>query len=392
MASNIAEASTGAMANLLNLPPELLLQIAKCMHFLQWATLSSEAELSLILTLPLDLEPKDLTQLQRACKKLRPIGRDSTLWLEHCFEGSYMYESVWLPRLQNTENNDNSGDGDDNNNDNNGAIIGGTHHGPNQPPLNPNHLTPQMILQMVAQGNLPHGIPPGAIHHALQHLHHHMHQPPPAIQLAMQHLQNQFPPGPAAAQPPTTDQDGGQSDGQGSETSNQDDEVPRNSKQERLRIRANWDPSYPNEGVSWYDEYIHRHAPTVVNWFEPARRRDANGRWANIEARGVALYRPDNPMNTATGLDTLLALSPLDDGSICIWDVNGTSGKKGSVVAKSKPGLLFVDGPQGDNNRASKRVDSGVTECVSVDNQRHRAFFAVQSRESSQPCYVIAVY
>lgn len=290
-----------------------------------------------------------------------------------------MFESVWLPLQQNTE------EGAANDNDNNvPAATAALHHGPNQLPLNPNHPTPHMLLQMAAQGNLPHGIPPGAIHHALHQLHHHNHPPPP-VQLALQQLQNQIQHGAGAGQPQIADQEGTQSDGQGSEISILDGEVPRDWQQERLRIRINWDPSYPNEGVSWYDEYIHRHAPTVVNWFEPARRTDSNDRLANVEARGVALYRPDNPVNTSTGTDTLLAISPLDDGGICIWDVNGTRGKKGSVFAKSKPGLLFVDGPQGDNNRASKRVDSGVTECVSVDNQRHRAFFAVQSRKSPPP-------
>lgn len=285
-----------------------------------------------------------------------------------------MYESVWLPRLHEDGNIER-------------ATTQGTTHGPDQPPLNanqftpnmllqmitqgnlphglpnPGHVTPNMILQMVAQGNLPHGIPHGVVQQAVQQLHTHTQTPP------------------GTAQPQEPDHDGGQSDGQESETSNQDDDIVRNGKQERLRIRANWDPSYLNEQVSWYDEYIHRQAPTVVNWFEPARRKDANDRWINVEARGVALYRPGNYTIDSDASHTVLAISPLDDGGICIWDANGTRGKKGSIFAQSKPGLLFVDGPQGDNNRASKRVDSGVTECVSVDNQRHRAFFAVQSRK-----------
>jgi hypothetical protein len=114
----------------------------------------------------------------------------------------------------------------------------------------------------------------------------------------------------------------------------------------------------------------------VVNWFEQPRHQDGHVR---IEARGAALYRPDAPTNDTCQSETLLAIAPLDDGSICIWDVNGTRVQKGSILAKSKPGILFIDGPAADNSRASKRVDSGVTECVSVDNQRHRAFFAIQS-------------
>lgn len=147
----------------------------------------------------------------------------------------------------------------------------------------------------------------------------------------------------------------------------------------RTRLLANWDPSYPKERVSWYEEYIHRTAPTVVSWFEQARSQEGHGPPAIVEARGAALYRPDTAHNDTCGPEALLAVAPLDDGSICLWDVNGTRVKKGSVLAKSKPGILFIDGPGADNKRASKRVDSGVTECVSVDNQRHRAFFAVQS-------------
>lgn len=302
-----------------------------------------------------------------------------------------MYESVWLPRLQEAQ----PASGQNETTDDDRTVAPNTAQGANEPPEypghltphllflwnaqgnipppnqafppDPNNLTPTMVLQLAAAGNLPYNTPPALIQQAIQHLN-------TNFQLAGGFMDDDHV---GAADP---DQDG-ESDGQGSETSNQDDDAVRNSKQERVRIRANWDPSYPNEEVSWYNEYIHRHAPTVVNWFEPARRKDAHRRWVNIEARGLALYHPDGHTSDSVGQDTVLAISPLDDGGICIWDVNGTRGKKGSIFAKSNPGLLFVDGPQSDNSRASKRVDSGVTECVSVDNQRHRAFFAVQSRK-----------
>jgi hypothetical protein len=87
------------------------------------------------------------------------------------------------------------------------------------------------------------------------------------------------------------------------------------------------------------------------------------------------------PYDGNDGLGTMLAVSPLDDGSICLWDVKGTRNKAGSILATSKSDILFIDGPGSQNTRRSKRVDTGVTECVSVDNHRHRAYFAVQSRE-----------
>jgi hypothetical protein len=55
----------------------------------------------------------------------------------------------------------------------------------------------------------------------------------------------------------------------------------------------------------------------------------------------------------------------------------------GAIHAKSQAGILFIDGPSGDNSRRSKRVDSGVTESVAVDSHLNRAFVAVQSREFS---------
>lgn len=141
---------------------------------------------------------------------------------------------------------------------------------------------------------------------------------------------------------------------------------------------ANWDPVFPSEQVSWYDEYIQRKGPACVSWLQTPRLQD-RGMEAIIEARGMALYTPHDEHD---GIGTMLAVSPLDDGSVCLWDVRGTRGKQGGIVARSKPDILFIDGPGGQNTKRSKKIDTGVTECVSVDNYRHRAFFAVQSRKS----------
>ncbi|KAJ4296952.1 hypothetical protein N0V88_003868 [Collariella sp. IMI 366227] len=151
---------------------------------------------------------------------------------------------------------------------------------------------------------------------------------------------------------------------------------PEAKERERVRIMANWDPCFPSEKVSWYEEYIQRYAPVAVNWMQhayiPDRERPSAADF--VEARGAALYYPDGELG-----ETVLAVSPMDDGSVCLWDVGGTKGKRGAIVARSRPGILFIDGPGADNHMRSKRVDSGVTECVSVDSQLHRAFFAVQS-------------
>jgi hypothetical protein len=152
-------------------------------------------------------------------------------------------------------------------------------------------------------------------------------------------------------------------------------------ERERVRIMANWDPCFPSERVSWYDEYIQRHGPVAVNWMQCAYDEEQET-WSPadfVEARGVALYYPDGGPSSSG--ETVLAVSPLDDGGVCMWDVAGTRGRRGAIVARSRPGILFIDGPGADNSRRSKRIDSGVTECVSVDSRQHRAFFAVQSRK-----------
>lgn len=153
----------------------------------------------------------------------------------------------------------------------------------------------------------------------------------------------------------------------------------KHRKWRKMQDMANWDPSFPTERVSWYDEYIQRCGPACISWLQTPRIRD-RGVEAIIESRGVALY---NPHDGNDGGGTMLAVSPLDDGSVCLWDIKGTRGKQGSIIGRSKPDILFIDGPSGQNKRRSKRIDTGVTECVSVNHRNNRAFFAVQSREWS---------
>lgn len=82
----------------------------------------------------------------------------------------------------------------------------------------------------------------------------------------------------------------------------------------------------------------------------------------------MALYHPP-------GQEETLAISPLDDGSVCIWDISGKSGSKGRIIQRSKPGLLSVEG----DGKRSKMVSTGVTECISVDSFQNTLYVAVQS-------------
>lgn len=150
-------------------------------------------------------------------------------------------------------------------------------------------------------------------------------------------------------------------------------------------MMANWDPSYSGENVNWYDEFIQRAAHITVNWLQQPKLRDASNSTYYNEVRGVALYRPDSQGRNPQDLETLFAVSPLDDGSVCLWDATGAKGRKGAVYAQSRPGILYMGGPGTDNSSRSKRIDSGVTECVSVDSKMHLAFFAVQNRRLRLP-------
>lgn len=143
---------------------------------------------------------------------------------------------------------------------------------------------------------------------------------------------------------------------------------------ERIRIIANWDPSYPNEKVQWYDEYIARNAPISTSWLQQPRNRES-AEHEYLEVRGMGIYTPPGEENAT------LVVAPLEDGSVCLWDICGTRGRKGSIIARSKAGLLSVDPPpQTDTTgKRSKMISTGVTECVSVDSDRNRAFFAVQN-------------
>lgn len=147
----------------------------------------------------------------------------------------------------------------------------------------------------------------------------------------------------------------------------------------KAKDMASWDPSFPTEHVSWYDEYIQREGPVCVNWMEAPKASDS-GQDSTIEVRGVALY---SPYDGDDGLGTNIAVAPLDDGAVCLWDVNGARGRRGGIIAKSQPDLLYKESSGANIERLrSQRIDSSIADRVSVDNYNHRAYLAVQSRKS----------
>ena len=154
------------------------------------------------------------------------------------------------------------------------------------------------------------------------------------------------------------------------------------SSKQTARIIANWDTTFPQEPPRWYDEYIHRFAPIVINWpQQPMTDRcfvdGANTSPASavpIDVRGVALYKPPAVDEGAQAY----AVAPLEDGAVCLWDVRGsTARRKGSIIAQSKAGLLWEDIPTHGHSRRSTITDPGILESVTVDNHHGTAFFAI---------------
>ncbi|MCJ1281131.1 hypothetical protein MMC26_000449 [Xylographa opegraphella] len=147
----------------------------------------------------------------------------------------------------------------------------------------------------------------------------------------------------------------------------------------RLRALANWDPSYPNEKVDWYGEYIARHGPISTSWLQQPTRQEGST-CETYEIRGMALHHDSNGSRV---------VAPLDDGSVCLWKLgyeinsNGSDNqRKGTIIGRSKVGLLsFNDGSDGAELYSSyskkKMASTAVVECLSVDSVRNKAYFAV---------------
>ena len=109
----------------------------------------------------------------------------------------------------------------------------------------------------------------------------------------------------------------------------------------RAKAIARWDCTDAAEKVDWYSEYIARHAPLTTEWLEHPRSN---------EIRGMALF--DNERRV---------LSPMEDGSLRIWDVRtATSGRRSlHECAKSRSALLFEDLSSLSGPSTSKEANTG---------------------------------
>jgi len=159
--------------------------------------------------------------------------------------------------------------------------------------------------------------------------------------------------------------------GQPSPSSDQDAASKLSPAAETQRAFANWDPSYGNETIDFYDEYIHRHGPINIGWLSMPGSE-------SLEATGLGLVQDSD------GDPQHLAAS-LDDGSVCIWDVRprytDSDLSQGRIVGKSSPGLLSGGPRAGQSHEEAKAImtETGAVESVSIDNDRGRGYFAQNS-------------
>ncbi|KAI5308501.1 hypothetical protein KEM55_005542, partial [Ascosphaera atra] len=141
-------------------------------------------------------------------------------------------------------------------------------------------------------------------------------------------------------------------------------------------LASQWDPSYEAEDVDWYSEYVARNAPISMHWLQtPSSGPGREG----VPVKGLALMKD-------TSYDARdMAVLPLEDGTVCIWDLNRATRKtqrymRGSMLNVSKPGLLF--------SRELKRPDKSILktpvndfvnagDLVSVNSKDRKAYIAV---------------
>jgi hypothetical protein len=127
--------------------------------------------------------------------------------------------------------------------------------------------------------------------------------------------------------------------------------------------------------VNFYREFIQRHAPHSIRWFQGAKHGHEDDN-LHHEATGAGILYDQGGM-----ADKLVA--PLEDGSISIWDASASS-RQGRIIARTSIGLLPNKGSDLDYNTRlaqsqSIMTETGAVECVSIDSRQQKAFFAVQN-------------
>lgn len=124
--------------------------------------------------------------------------------------------------------------------------------------------------------------------------------------------------------------------------------------------------------MDYYEEYIHRHADVNINWIDLPNGSGKDRREMR-EATGVGILSDG-------GSGSQHMISPLDDGSICVWDVTARSTMDNSgsarLVGQSMSGLLT--GRATPDKSRTLMTETGAVECVSINSSSKRGYLAVQ--------------
>ena len=83
-------------------------------------------------------------------------------------------------------------------------------------------------------------------------------------------------------------------------------ELPSSASRQRQRALANWDPSYGDESINFFEEYTHRHAPINIGWLSIPGD-------SSTEATGIGLLQDGD-------FGPKHLVGSIDDGSVCVWD------------------------------------------------------------------------
>jgi hypothetical protein len=140
-----------------------------------------------------------------------------------------------------------------------------------------------------------------------------------------------------------------------------------------------WDSSAAGEHVDWYSEYIARQGPISLSWIEqPSVRKGEGKRRQSYEIKGMGLLKDWSSSRQNK------IVAPLEDGSVCIWDLNhshsaDSQARKGKILGVSEPGILMTNLSGRRDHSASKASLEFINlgEGVSVDSLRQRAYLAV---------------
>ncbi|CAI7667833.1 unnamed protein product [Penicillium bialowiezense] len=147
---------------------------------------------------------------------------------------------------------------------------------------------------------------------------------------------------------------------------------------ERARAAAEWDSSTAGEHVDWYSEFIARQGPISLSWVEPPSARKGDGtKDQTYEVKGMGLLKDWSSARQNK------IVAPLEDGSVCIWDLNhahcgSSQANKGKILGRSEPGILTTN-LSGRRESSSKPGLEFINlgEGVSVDSLRQRAYMAI---------------